>query len=249
MTPACCQLFEYASRQVTPKDVSDYCPGDPGYPGYVQEFTAILSSGIPPSTSHFDISETVGLTRWADADRKADPTRFRWFRTFTNSVGVAICTGPEGPDDCMPPNYFGISLLDDAHALRDPHLLQLLSPVFAEIHQRITETECFAEEAPFFVLGQLVLAFMGFAPSADISGLSRQLISEAAQHARYASPDFVWGCTFYNQLHDRWKHFVELSFPSNAANDSIASLRNALLSSPTNAAKPDASADSVGCES
>jgi hypothetical protein len=33
----------------------------------------------------------------------------------------------------------------------------------------------------------------------------------------------VYGCTYYDQLHDRWKHFVELSFPSDAANDPIAS--------------------------
>lgn len=236
MTPACGELFDYASRHVTPKDVSDYCPGDPGYDDYVRAFTAILSSGSTPSASHFDITETIGLTRWVDADGEADPNRFRRFRTFTNSVGIAIAAGPEGPDDCMPPNYFGVSLLDDAYALQDPHLLRLLSPVFAELHQRITETEWSAEESPFLILGQLVLAFLGFAPSADIAHLSEQLISEASKHAGHASPEFLWGCTFFDQLHVRWKHFVELSFPRDAANDSIASLRNALLSSPTNVA-------------
>jgi hypothetical protein len=32
-----------------------------------------------------------------------------------------------------------------------------------------------------------------------------------------------------DQLHHRWKHFVELSFPGDAANNSIAALRDALL--------------------
>ena len=176
------------------------------------------------------------MTRWADADRAADSTRFRWFRTFANSVGVAIATGSEGPDDCMPPNYFGISLLDDAYALQDSHLLQLLPLVFAELHQRISDTEWSAEEAPFFLLGQLVLAFLGFAPASDTARLSEQLFSEASKHAGHASPQFLWGCTFFDQLHHRWKHFVELSFPCDASNDLIASLRDALLSSPTNVA-------------
>jgi len=176
------------------------------------------------------------LTHWADADREADPIRFRWFRTFANSVGVAIATGPEGPNDCMPPNYFGVSLLDDAYALQDSHLHRLLLPVFVELHRRITESEWSAEEAPFFLLGQLVLAFLGFAPSTDITRLSGQFVAEASKYAGRASPEFLWGCTFFDQLHGRWKHFVELSFPRDAANDSIASLRNALLSSPTNVA-------------
>ena len=119
--------------------------------------------------------ETINLTRWADADRETDPIHFRRFRIFIDSVGIAITTGLEGPDECTPPNYFGISLLDDASALQDSHLLRLLPPAFAELHQRITTIEFFAMEAPFFLLAQLVLAFMGFAPSADIAQLSEQL--------------------------------------------------------------------------
>jgi len=233
MKSACFELFEYASQHVSPKDISDFCPSDPGYPDYVREFTAILSSRIPPTKSNFDITETIGLTRWADANHQRDAIRFRWFRTFTNSVGIAICSGSEGPNDCMPPNYFGISLLNDALALRDAQLLRLLSPVFSDLHQRLYESAWFSEEAPFFLLGQLVLAFMGFAPGADIARLTEELIAEATHHAGYASPDFLWGCTFFDQLHNRWKHLVELSFPRNADTDWITVLRDALLPSST----------------
>ena len=229
MTPAVRKLFDYTSRHVTPKDVSDFCPDDPGYPGYVRVFTAILSSGVPPSKSHFHITETIDLTRWSDADGEADPTRFRRFRTFTHSVGVVIVAGAEGPSECIPLNYLAISLLDDAYSLQDTHLMQLLPPVFAELYQRIVETEEVAEEAPFLLLGQLILALLGFAPSADVACLSERIISESSKHAGHASPEFFWGGTFFNQLHHRWKHFVELSFPGDAANNSIAALRDALL--------------------
>ena len=232
MTPACRNLFDYASQHVTPATISEYCPSDPGYADYVREFTAILASGFPPPTAHFDISETIGLTRWHDPDLEADPMRFRRFRTFTNSVGVVMTAGPEGPDEEMPANYFAISLLDDAHALQDSHLLQLLPPVFAELHQQVVKTEWFAGEAPFLLLGQLVLAFLGFAPGIDVIRLSEQIVSEACEHPEYATPDFFWDCTVYNQLHHRWKHFVALSFPRVHEDDSIVSLRDALLDSP-----------------
>lgn len=232
MTPACRDLFDYASRHVTPEVISDYCPSDPGYADYVREFTAILASRSPPPKAHFDITETIGLTRWHDPDRESDPMRFRRFRTFTNSVGVAMTAGPEGPDENMPANYFVISLLDDAHALQDSHLLQLLPPVFAELHQQTVKTEWFSGEAPFLLLGQLVLAFLGFAPGMDVIRLSEQLVSEACEHPGYATPEFLWDCTLYNQLHHRWKHFVALSFPRVHEDDSIVSLRDALLYSP-----------------
>jgi hypothetical protein len=230
MTPACRELFEYALRHVTPKAVADFCPHDPGYPDYVREFTAILSTGVPPSASSFEISECVNSTRWTDAASESGPVRFRRFRAFTNSVGVAICSGPEGPSDGMPPNYFGISLLDDAYALNDSEFLRRLFPVFQELHKRIAETQWGAEEALFFLLGQIVLAFMGFAPSASIPSLCEQLIAEESRHKGRASPEFLWGCTCFDQLHHQWKRFVEFSFPVREDSSCAALLRDALLS-------------------
>ena len=187
---------------------------------------------MPHTVSDFDITETIGLTRWVEAERAKDPTRFRRFRIFVNSVGVCISTGPEGPSELMPPNYFGISLLDDAMALQDAALLRLLSPVFVDFHQRLVETGDCVEEAPFLLLGQVILAFLGFAPGSDPAALCEQLIAEESRYTGRASPGFLWGCTSYNSLHHRWRHFAETSFPQNAGSESIALVRDALFSPP-----------------
>jgi hypothetical protein len=231
----CRELFDYAADLVTEKDIADFCMPDPGYPGYVRTFTTILASGIPPVVSDFEISETVILTRVGNPMDESDPLRFRRFRTFTNAVGVGICAGPEGPQD-NGPNYLGISLLDDAYALQDSQLLRLLFPAFGELHRRLAGIEWIAGESPFFLLGQLVLAFMGFAPSADIAGLCDQLIAEGSRRYLFrSSPEFLWGCTGFDHSHHRWKHFVELSFPTGPANSSAALLRDAILYPPSEA--------------
>lgn len=223
------QLFEYASRNVTAKDIADYCPSDAGYADYVQEFTAILASGAVPEASNFDINETIGLTRWSDAEGMMDPVRFRWFRTWANAVGVSIACGPEGPGDYFVPNYLAISLLEDAHLLQDLSLLKLLPAVFDELHQRTIQVEYMAEESPFLLLAQLVLALQGHAPEADISCLAQRLMSEADQYSGRVSHNFLWGCTYFDQLHHRWKHFVDLSFPRDGASLTLGALRDALL--------------------
>jgi hypothetical protein len=87
-----------------------------------------------------------------------------------------------------------------------------------------------SEDAPFFSLGQLVVTFLGHGIPEDVTKLADQVIAEADEHARHASNEFLWGCTFFNQLHDRWMYFVRLSFPSDASNDSVAALCDALLS-------------------
>ena len=134
MKSASRELFHRASLQVTAKDISDFCPNDPGYADYVREFQRILSSGNLPIRSDFDISETIGLTRWVEAADEIDPIRFRRFRIFTTAVGLAVLVGPEGPSESNPPNYLAIRLIEDAYALHDERLLRLLSPVFAEAH-------------------------------------------------------------------------------------------------------------------
>jgi hypothetical protein len=231
MKSACRELFHRASQQVTAKDISDFCPDDPGYAAYVRGFNRILSSGKLPIMSDFDVSETIGLTTWVKAEDEIDPGRFRRFRIFTTAVGMAILGGPEGPSESNPPNYLAIRLIEDAHALHDERLLSLLYRVFAEAHHRIIQSGSMSEEAPFFSLGQLIVTFLGHGIPEDIAKLADQVIAEADEHARHASNEFLWGCTFFNQLHDHWRHFVRLSFPTDASNDSVAALRDALLSS------------------
>lgn len=230
MKSACRELFHYALQKVTAQDIADFCPNDPGYASYVREFKKILSSGKPPIKSHFDITETIGLTRWVEAADEIDPIRFRRFRIFTTAVGLTTLVGPEGPSDLNPPNYLAIRLIEDAYALHDERLLRLLSPVLAEAHQRIIQSRWMSEDAPFFSLGQLVVTFLGHGIPEDVTKLADQVIAEAGEHARHASNEFLWGCTFFNQLRHRWMYFVRLSFPSDASNNSVAALCDALLS-------------------
>lgn len=211
------------------RDVADFCPDDPGYARYVRVFTRLLSEPSPPLTSNFEISETIGLTRWGDAEKETDPIRFRRFRVFTNAIGIAITVLGDGPSEDLPPIYLAGSLLDDSFVLGDAELLKLLPPVLAALHDRILGNEWFSGEVPFMTLGELLLALKKSAPKIDTEDLATRVISEASKERRWARSEFFWGCTNYNQLHDRWRHLVEQVFPTDASNTEVAALRDALL--------------------
>lgn len=230
MSPAAWKLFAHASHSVTPQDVYDFCPNDPGFPGYVRAFTSILRERKPPSSANFDITETINLTRWGNAEEERDPDRFRRFRIFTNAVAVTLCLGDDGPDD-TPPNYTCVSLLDDACALQNSELIGLLFPVFGEMHRTIGEAGWYgdANEKPFLVLAQLLIALLGHAPDSDISALCDQLMREEAACKDNVTGEFLWGCTSFNQLHYRWKALVDVAFPKQSDIESLLLLRAMLL--------------------
>lgn len=237
MSPACWKLFAHALERVTPQDIYDFCPDDPGYPGYVREFTSILKTRTPPSSSNFEISETINLTRWGNPEEERDPDRFRRFRIFTNAVAVTLWAGGDGPDDTTSANYVCINLLDDAHALQDAELMRLLFPVFGEMIQPVTGSLWGSVEVPFLLLGQLLLALMGYAPHADISGNCDQLIEAESRCSDKEGNDFLWGCTSFDSLHHRWKHLVNTAFPTESDNTRVSLLRDALLPKSSDAAK------------
>jgi hypothetical protein len=233
MTPAIRELFEYALRHVTAKDISDFCPGDPGYGDYVRAFNAILELSTLPKEADFDITETIGLTIWSKADDWPDPVRFRRFRTLTNAVGIALLVeDANGAEQNLRPNYLAIRSIEDAHTLQDDALLRLLPAAFADLQQSAAETLDQPEEVPFLLLGQLLLAFRGFPPTADIPRLVEAVTTEAARQECRASTAFFWGCTFFDQLHERWQHFVRICFPPDSTDEAVNSLRAALLCSP-----------------
>lgn len=225
MATGCLNLFEYAARFVTTDDVAAFAPGDPGYPNYVRAFNSILASHELPRRADFDITETIGLTRWCNADREKDPERFRRFRVFTNAVGMALCVRGEGSDDSMPANYLAISLIDDADALRDRELLGLLVPAFDEFHEVLRGQN--SEESPFLLLGLLLAKAQLGSPDQEIAELADRIMSEESKYFGRASSDFLWGCTFFNQLHRRWNWFI--FHVLNPSTPSAALLREALL--------------------
>ncbi|HSJ01314.1 MAG TPA: hypothetical protein VK956_02625, partial [Verrucomicrobium sp.] len=165
-----------------------------------------------PEVYSFNLTETIGLTQWGEPDLETDPDRFRRFRIFTNAVGAAMCSGDKGPDDNLPPNYLAISLLDDAWALQDESLQKLLPAVFSEMHDRVVTARWCADDAPFLILGQLLLALQGHYP-VDPSSLVQPLV-EAERHCarRKGKSIFLWGCTVFNQMHDQWKIHVDRAF-------------------------------------
>lgn len=229
MNPASRELFEYTARRVTREDLVDFCPGDPGYWDYVQEFELILRKTNPPEYTSSNIHETLGLTWGVEAGEVKDPIRYRRARTFANTVGVCLATGAEGPVGPyeIPPNYLAISLLDDAHALEDAELLPLLYRAFGELLERFDEQE--AEEAPFILLAQLILALKGFGPAGEADALADRLIAEESRHCKKWVPGFLWGCTNYNSRHDRWMYFVKRSFPEEGGSEAVTLVRDALL--------------------
>jgi len=229
MTPACYRLFAHAVNQVTPRDVWDFSPNDPGYPGYVRQFTAILKSRKLPREADFYITETIGLTMWGDADAEKDPIRFRRFRVFTNSVAVALCAGPDGLPRTMAANYPGIRLLEDAYALGDAQMLRLLYPVFEDLFARLETDGLSHDEAPLLLLGQLILALMGYSDTNDVPALAAKLVRLGAVGENSVSSDFLWSGTPFDQLHPEWKRFVEIAFPENSPIEDVALLRDALL--------------------
>ena len=238
MSPACWKLFFYALEPVTPQDISHYCPNDPGYPGYVREFTSIRKTRTPPSASNFEISETINLTRWGNPEEERDPDRFRRFRIFTNAVAVMLYTGGDAPGDTLPANYICISLLDEAHALQDAELMRLLFPVFGEMIRPVAETAWGAVEVPFLILGQLLLALMGYAADADIGDICDQLMEKESRCSEKDGDDFLWGCTSFDSLHHRWKHLVNIAFPTGTDDATVSLLRDALLPESSSAEEP-----------
>jgi hypothetical protein len=229
MTPSCYKLFAYAADKVTPRDVWDFSPNDPGFPGYVREFTSILHSRKLPKDADFDITETIGLTMWGDAETEKDPVRFRRFRVFTNSVAVALCAGPDGAPLTMAANYAGIRLMEDAHALQDVQLQRLLYPVFGDLFARLETDGWSHDEAPLLLLGQLMLALMGYADPHDVPALAAKLVKLGTVGQNYVSSDFLWNGTNFDQLHSEWKRFVGIAFPENSPIEDVALLRDALL--------------------
>ena len=219
------ELFDHAARPVTPADVAAFAPSDPGHPGYVATFNRILATGDLPDRPSFAVSETVGLTRWADADRESDPVRFRRFRVLTNAVALSqLRAGVEPPDD-LPPNYCVVSLLNDAYRLEDRTLVRLARPVLEAFD--VPQVADVWKERPFVTLGTLLAdAYLG-ADGHHLSDLTERLVREEAACASRASADFLLGCSNFNQLHYLWVWLVDRLLPP--ATPTLRLVRDAIV--------------------
>ncbi|GAA5138820.1 hypothetical protein GCM10023213_18420 [Prosthecobacter algae] len=237
MTPAVLKFFEAAADQVTVEDVVKFCPHDPGYPEYVRTFESILTSRVIPLDFDFDISETINLTQYSHPEKEfqtQEALRFRRFRIFTNAVGLAIILGPNESGWLLACNYYAINLIEDIDALEDDRLEDLLLPVLVEMYQKLSLELWRSEESLFYLLAQLLIGFRRDAPRAHLNELADQLMTHEAKldlDLKEGRHGFLWQRTTYDQMHPRWKHFVEKLFPPVATQDSISRLREALLAS------------------
>ena len=225
MSDAELELFVYAAGRVTPADVAAFAPGDPGYPNYVAAFNHILSSGDLPDRPSFDVRETIGLTRWVDADREADPVRFRRFRVLSSVVALSQLLAGVEAEDALPPNYGVVSLLNDGYRLGDRTLVRLSRPALDVLHVHLADRG--SEEAPFALLGLLLVdAYLGagVGPLADVA---ERLIACDGRQVGRKSGDFVLGCTYFDQLHGLWVWLVDRLVP--AATPGLRLVRDAIM--------------------
>lgn len=229
MSDAASKLLDYAVEFVTPADVAKFVPSDPGYPEYVKAWHAILASREVPRELTFAVSETIGLTRWADAKRESDPERFRRFRVLTSVVALCIELASEFAVDDLPSNYSVVSLLDDAVAFQDQVLVRLSRPVLDEVHRSLSDKG--SEEGPFALLGLLLADAKLGASEADLSAQADRLIEQEKQFAGRASADFLFGCSHFDQLTAKWVSLVRLLVPP--ATPCLKLVRDAILSRST----------------
>ncbi|MEM9420543.1 MAG: hypothetical protein AAGA25_16055 [Planctomycetota bacterium] len=76
------EFFDLVAKPITRQHLVDFCPNDPGYENYLRAWGEIIETHRVPQRSHFDLSETIGLTGWAEPEEWDDPERFREFRRF-----------------------------------------------------------------------------------------------------------------------------------------------------------------------
>jgi hypothetical protein len=222
-------LFARARRKVTPEHVRRYVPNDPGYPGYVTAFEALLREGEAALSDDFDTLETVNLTRWTPAP--AGDAAFRWFRLLTCAVDLLL-------DDPNTPHYRLGALLVDAFALAAAGDADAPTGLLREICREVDGRGRRAGQFLFCKVGELLTAGVGPPSAGATEALCAEL--EAADrrlHEWYVdgepNPCFVksekmlWGGTAFEQLHPDWVRLVAERFPEAPA--AAAALKARLL--------------------
>lgn len=201
-------LFQLTRRRITKRHISDFSPADPGYESYVRLWTQIFCSGEIPKQSEFDLSEVIGLTGWEPLTDLSQPSRFRDYRRFTSSVGVALITFGNDSESVRVANYLARDLIVDVH-ISDREHFDAVRNVFPLIRKTLIQTN-HEEEYPFFTLGSLVLAHMA-GDIDEMPTLASQLIDDDAsvrnnetRNWNIQDSRFLFGLTNYDQLNRDW---------------------------------------------
>ncbi len=220
------QLFHYARRSVTAQDILDFAPGDPGYGHYVRVYTEFLEKGQLPDLDgylreSFNISETIVLITQLEPYGREAGDRFRRFRVFANSVGLAL---PVSAFHCEGPslNLVLMQLLRDAVALNDPTLNELMGIAIAERRAELQAKEDdlgLGGEFAFFSLSLLILATLPGGNKVDVEGLVSQFrADEVRGFSEFAkSKALLWSSEYNNFCNDVWFVLVKTHLMSSEA--------------------------------
>ncbi len=207
VTDPCDALFQYALGFVTPADVAAYAPQDPGYENYVRAWEQILERRRAPERDEFDISETIGLTRWAAAAREVDPARFRRFRVLTTAVAVVMLVGGRDDHGVYVPNYSVVRLIDDGFELGDDVLWGMFGEVFEQVREACVRE--YPEETGFATLGIMLVGAKAGMSDSEMEALAGRLMEEEQGCEWRVTQSFLFGCTHYDQLQGVWKGYAQ----------------------------------------
>lgn len=222
------ELFHYAASRVSARDVESFAPDDPGYHDYVREFQQIVKHRSLPTTASFDVTETIGLTLWNDPEKMRSPDRFRRFRTLTNAVDLALVA--RGSDHQFVLNYCLGLLIYDAISLKDAALNDQILVAFDDLPSLPQLID--PEDSLVIALARILVRYLTGQRLEDIPAMGTQLIAAEAEVPKVSSGDFLWGCTFFNQLRSVWNKSIQSLIPDGDAHSDVAVLRGALLESP-----------------
>ncbi|MGH1470705.1 MAG: hypothetical protein ACRBCS_05890 [Cellvibrionaceae bacterium] len=208
MNPFVDTLFQITRRSINERHISDFSPVDPGYESYVQLWTRIFQSGEIPHQTDFDLSEVIGLTGWEPITDLTQASRFRDYRRFTSSVGVALIALGNDSESVRVANYLARDLIIDSH-LNDREHFAAVRNVFPQVRETLIQTN-YEEEYPFFTLRSLILAHMAGDFDAMPLLASRLIDDEASVrnneslNGSVADQRFLFGLTNYDQLNRDW---------------------------------------------
>lgn len=219
MNPSVSALFQYTRSRVTERDIFEFSPSDPGYPDYVTLWTKIWCSGVIPERTEFDLSEVIGLTGWSKPDEEKDPERFRCYRRFTTSVGIALLHSGNASEIVRPSNYLARDLIIDLDQNSQTHFT-LIREV-ASVTREVLLADGFEDGYPFFTFAAMILAQTALDWPCAEAAASQLILDEGAVRASGSQGWWIWddrfllGLTAYDRHHTDWVAFAkELSNPN-----------------------------------
>lgn len=146
-------LLDYARKHVTPQDIRDFSPNDPGYLNYVEEWERIRETGRLPAGYSFDFFEPINHEAASAATpSRWDPARYRRYRGLLFSAALL------NPSMLSSAPAVLAALLDDALSLKDETLLRLLAEAGDSLADDWSDENALGNDPQFLLLWRFLLA-------------------------------------------------------------------------------------------